>query len=97
MSKTNSRSRWDDPERKSLNPSEEHAMLGKLEISSGHSWERTSFGEIKFYRMENRCEGPICRECGFGFCLGCGDTDAMTSCTGAQSDITELSSSGPSE
>ena len=63
--------RWENHQHKSLAPSLEHSDLQDLESKTGHLWERTALGEIKFYPLENLCQGPMCISCGFRFCIDC--------------------------
>jgi hypothetical protein len=72
MDTRETRLRWNSAKHRSLNPSDEHSRLQILEIQTGHRWKMTGFGEIKFYHLENRCQGPECEECGFSFCIECG-------------------------
>ena len=73
---------WEDPNHRTLYPGEEHARLEKLELKTGHKWERTSIGEIKFFGRENHCQGPTCLSCGFSFCVECGIPIRPPECTG---------------
>jgi hypothetical protein len=91
-------SRWDSPNHKTLNSGDEHARLAALETSSGHNWERTSFGEIKFFKMDRHCQGPMCHDCGFTFCVEWGAPDIFGSCPGRFEAVSpEIAQSGPTE
>ena len=71
MREVHSKTRWNDHLHKSLYPSLEHSDLQEIERKTGHSWERTTLGEVKFYPLENQCQGPLCESCGFMFCVEC--------------------------
>jgi len=66
-----SESRWSDHSHKSFMKSMEHSDLLNMELVTGHVWKRTDSGEIKYYPLEDRCQGPVCQECGFSFCVEC--------------------------
>jgi hypothetical protein len=87
MQELTTNTRWDDPNHKAA-PGREHAELELVEANTGHSWERTPIGEIKLHPMDEHCQGPVCRSCGFAFCVECGIPDAMFACLGTQAQIT---------
>lgn len=41
----------------------------------GHEWERDETGDIEIFAYTNgdRCNGPKCVKCGYGFCHHCKD------------------------
>lgn len=75
-------------------PGREQFELELIEVKSGHSWERTQAGEIKFSPMGRHCLGPVCRTCGFTFCIECGVPDAIFMCRFGQPQLTEHSVKG---
>ncbi len=62
--------RWADP-------GLDHANLELIETKSGHSWERTPAGDIQLVTLGRQCKGPVCRCCGFSFCLACVAQDGI--------------------
>ncbi len=62
-------------------PSDEHWKLETLELRSGHVWERTSSGLIKYYGM-----GPVCEPCGFALSVEFGIPEATPRCVGRFND-----------
>ncbi len=58
-------------------PSAEHLKLESIEIRSGHTWERTTSGQMKLYDC-----GPVCERCGFGFAIEAGIPETADRCQG---------------
>jgi len=79
--------RWEDSSHKAA-AGREHAELELVEVKTGHAWERTDAGEIKLHPMDRHCQGPVCRACGFGFCVECGIPNAMFACLQGMPQIT---------
>jgi hypothetical protein len=62
-------------------PGAEYAELEWIETRTRHSWERNNFGEIKIEAIKGQCRGPVCRLCGFTFCVDCGIAEAILACS----------------
>jgi hypothetical protein len=75
--------RWNDPTHKAV-PGTEQVALEAIELKTGHSWDRTSLGEIKLHALDRRCQGPVCTVCEFTFCIECGIPYGIMPCTHSQ-------------
>jgi len=79
MDELTANARWDDPNHRAT-PGREHAELESMEAITGHTWDRTDAGHIKFHSMNRKCQGPLCTSCGFIFCVECGAPENIYSC-----------------